>query len=54
MNRVLITGGASGIGRHLAAGYAKAGYEVFVFDVLKGEFSESSIPQDALESLRTS
>lgn len=43
MNRVLITGGASGIGRHLAVGFAKEGYEVFVLDLQKGEFSEHNI-----------
>lgn len=43
MNRVLITGGASGIGQYLAVGFAKEGYEVFVLDRLKGEFSEPNI-----------
>lgn len=43
MDRVLITGGASGIGKYLAIGFAKEGYEVFVLDLLKGEFSERNI-----------
>lgn len=29
MKRVVITGGASGIGRYLALGFAQKGYEVF-------------------------
>lgn len=43
MNRVLITGGASGIGRHMATVYAKAGYEVFVLDIIQRDFSDSNI-----------
>lgn len=43
MKRAVITGGASGIGRHLAVGFAENGYEVFVFDKLNTSFSENNI-----------
>ena len=43
MKRAVITGGASGIGRHLAIGFAKQGYEVFAFDKLNTTFSEENI-----------
>lgn len=43
MKSVLITGGASGIGKYLALGFAKEGYEVFVLDLIKGAFAESNI-----------
>lgn len=34
MQRVMITGGASGIGKYLVQGYAEQGYEVFALDIL--------------------
>ena len=43
MNRVIITGGASGIGRYLAIGFAKENYEVFVLDKINTSFSEDHI-----------
>ena len=43
MKRVLITGGASGIGKHLVNGYAKQGYEVFAIDKLPASFSLNNI-----------
>lgn len=43
MKRAVITGGASGIGRHLAIGFAKEGYEVFALDIIDASFSEKNI-----------
>lgn len=43
MKRVMITGGAAGIGRHLALGFAKQGYEVFAMDIQAGAFTEPNI-----------
>lgn len=43
MKRVIITGGASGIGRHLALGFAQEGYEVFALDKLDTSFPEENI-----------
>lgn len=43
MKRVVITGGAAGIGRHLAIGFAQKGYEVFALDKLETTFSEENI-----------
>lgn len=43
MKRAVITGGASGIGRHLALGFAKEGYEVFALDIIDASFSENNI-----------
>lgn len=43
MYRVVITGGASGIGRHLAEGFAKENYDVFVLDKTDTVFSENNI-----------
>lgn len=43
MKRAVITGGASGIGRHLAIGFAKQGYEVFALDKTKTSFSDPHI-----------
>lgn len=43
MKRVVITGGASGIGRHLALGYAIQEFEVFVLDKSETSFSENNI-----------
>lgn len=43
MKRVVITGGASGIGRHLVLGFAEAGYEVFALDRMDTSFSEDTI-----------
>ncbi len=43
MKQVLITGGAGGIGRALAKGYAAKGWEVFVLDKEKTDFSEENI-----------
>lgn len=43
MKRAVITGGASGIGRHLAIGFAKEGYEVFALDIIDTSFSEKNI-----------
>ena len=43
MERVVITGGASGIGKFLAKGFADKGYEVFVLDIIKQDFSRSNI-----------
>lgn len=33
MKRVLVTGGAAGIGKHIAIAYLEKGYEVFVLDI---------------------
>lgn len=43
MKRAVITGAASGIGRELAEGFAKEGYEVFALDKTDSSFSESNI-----------
>lgn len=43
MTRVLITGAASGIGNHLAYGYAKCGYEVFALDKMEASFDADNI-----------
>lgn len=43
MNKIIITGGASGIGKTLTEGFAQRGYEVFVFDVLKGSSVSKNI-----------
>lgn len=43
MKRVVITGGASGIGRHLAIGFAQQGYEVFALDKIETTFLEKNI-----------
>lgn len=43
MKRAVITGGASGIGRHLAVGFAAQGYEVFALDKLDTVFSQKNI-----------
>lgn len=43
MKRAVITGGASGIGRYLAMGFAKEGYEVFALDIIDASFSEKNI-----------
>lgn len=43
MKRVVITGGASGIGRHLAEGFAREGFEVFVLDKTAASFPEKNI-----------
>lgn len=43
MKRVVVTGGASGIGRHLAIGFAQQGYQVFALDKLETTFSEENI-----------
>ena len=43
MKRVVITGGASGIGRHLATGFAAKGYEVFALDKQHTTFKEEHI-----------
>ncbi|WP_077073769.1 SDR family NAD(P)-dependent oxidoreductase [Mailhella massiliensis] len=43
MKRVVITGGASGIGRRLATGFAAAGYEVFALDKKNTTFTEEHI-----------
>lgn len=43
MKRVVITGGASGIGRYLACGFAGQGYEVFALDKLDTTFSQENI-----------
>lgn len=43
MKRAVITGGASGIGRHLAIGFAKQGYEVFALDKTEASFSDPHI-----------
>lgn len=43
MKRAVITGGASGIGRYLACGFARQGYEVFALDKLAISFSEENI-----------
>lgn len=43
MKRIVITGGASGIGRHLAIGFAGQGYEVFALDKIPTSFNEEQI-----------
>lgn len=43
IKRTVITGGASGIGRHLAIEFAMQGYEVFVLDKLNTTFSQENI-----------
>lgn len=43
MDRVVITGGASGIGKHLALGYAEKGYEVFTLDVMQPDYKGEHI-----------
>lgn len=43
MKRAVITGGASGIGRHLALGFARENYEVFVLDQTETSFEEEHI-----------
>lgn len=43
MDRVIITGGAAGIGNCLAKGYAREGYEVFVFDKDEAQFEDKNI-----------
>lgn len=43
MKRVLITGGATGIGYHLVNGYAQQGYEVFAIDKISTPFSLENI-----------
>ena len=41
--RALITGSAQGIGRCLAEGFAKAGYEVFALDLQQTTFKQEQI-----------
>lgn len=41
--RALITGSAQGIGRCLAEGFAKAGYEVFALDLQQTTFKQEHI-----------
>ncbi|MCI5773469.1 MAG: SDR family oxidoreductase [Erysipelotrichaceae bacterium] len=43
MDKVVITGGARGIGRSLALGYAKAGYAVYTLDILEAEHGDPNI-----------
>lgn len=43
MKRIVITGGASGIGRHLAVSFARKGYQVFVLDKTETSFSDPQI-----------
>ena len=43
IKRVLITGGAGGIGKYLASAYSKEGYEVFVLDKELCSFQEKNI-----------
>lgn len=43
MKRVVITGGASGIGYHLVHGFARQGYEVFALDKLDTSLSGEHI-----------
>ena len=43
MRVVLITGGAKGIGYHLAEGFAKNGFKVVVMDILKAKYENSNI-----------
>ncbi len=43
MERVVITGGASGIGKFLTEGFADKGYEVFVLDIVNKDFSKNNI-----------
>ncbi|HJD96828.1 SDR family NAD(P)-dependent oxidoreductase [Mailhella massiliensis] len=43
MKKIVITGGASGIGRHMATGFAAKGYEVFALDKQRTTFIEEHI-----------
>lgn len=43
MDRVLITGGASGIGRYLVNGYAQKGFQVFALDKIQTDFSLENV-----------
>lgn len=43
MKRILITGGALGIGRHLVEGFAKLNYEVFALDIIDTKFNQDNI-----------
>lgn len=43
MKRIVITGGASGIGKHLVNGYAKLGFEVFALDKVQASFASNNI-----------
>ena len=43
MRIALITGGAKGIGYHLAEGFAKNGFKVIVIDIIEGKYDSDNI-----------
>lgn len=43
MKRVIITGGAKGIGKALVEGFAQKGYDVFALDILENNFENKNI-----------
>ncbi|MCI6153232.1 MAG: SDR family oxidoreductase [Fusobacterium perfoetens] len=43
MKRVIITGGAKGIGKALVEGFAQKGYDVFALDILENNFGNKNI-----------
>ncbi|WP_027129372.1 SDR family NAD(P)-dependent oxidoreductase [Fusobacterium perfoetens] len=43
MKRVIITGGAKGIGKALVEGFAQKGYDVFALDILENNFENKNV-----------